>query len=501
MSATVESQMSVDCHFVPVLSGNRWLNPQAAAHGNVFNPSTGEVIARVPQCDAAIVDLIVQSATAAFPGWSKTPAPSRASILFRYKAKLEAAFEELAQLVTRENGKTLEEARGDVRRGIEVVDFACGISHLGKGEMLPQLADGIDGATMREPIGVCAGITPFNFPAMVPLWMFPIAIACGNTFILKPSEKVPLTAVRLAELALESGLPPGVLNIVHGGRETVDALLEHPGIVAISFVGSTQVAEHVYVTGCRHGKRVQAAGGAKNVLVVMPDADPDATTRAIMGSAFGCAGQRCMAGSILMGVGNSAPQVRDRVAAAIDKLLIDDTSANPKAEFGPVIDAAASDRIRRTITLGEQSGARLVRGGIEPIRDRGFFVAPTLFEQATPDMPLAREEIFGPVLTMLHPRDLDEAIAWANRSPYGNGAVIFTSSGGAARQFAREVQCGMIGVNVGIPAPMSVFAFSGWNRSFFGDLHVQGTEGVMFYTRQKIVLSRWDNAYQRTQGW
>ncbi len=486
---------------VPCLAGERWFVPSNRATGAVFNPSRGEVIASVPMCGEAEVDAIVQAAAVAFKTWSQTPSPARAAKMFAFKATLEAHFEELAAIVTRENGKTLEEARGDVRRGIEVVDFACGISHLAKGEMLPQLADGIDGATMRKPIGVCAGITPFNFPAMVPLWMFPIAIACGNTFILKPSEKVPLTAVRLAELALESGLPPGVLNIVHGGREAVDALLEHPGLAAISFVGSTRVAEHVYVTGCRYGKRVQAAGGAKNVLVVMPDADPDATTRAIMGAAYGCAGQRCMAGSILMGVGDAASQVRDRVVAAIDRLLIDDTSANPKAEFGPVIDAAARDRIRQAIRLGEQSGARLVRGGTEPIRDRGFFVAPTLFEQATPDMPLAREELFGPVLTMLAPSSLDEAIAWANRSSYGNGAVIFTSSGGAARQFAREVQCGMIGVNVGVPAPMSVFAFSGWNRSFFGDLHVQGIEGVMFYTRQKIVLSRWDSAYRRTQGW
>mgnify|MGYP003390088835 CR=1 FL=1 len=486
---------------VPVLAGERWFVPQASSWGAVHNPSRGEVIARVPMCGAAEVDAGVQAATAAFVTWSKTPAPARAAKMFAFKAQLETHFEELAALITRENGKTLDEARGDVRRGIEVVDFACGVSHLCKGETLPQVADGIDGVTMREPIGVCAGITPFNFPAMVPLWMFPIAIACGNTFILKPSEKVPLTAVRLAELALEAGLPPGVLNIVHGGREAVDALLEHPGIAAISFVGSTRVAEHVYVTGCRHGKRVQAAGGAKNVMIVMPDADPDATTRAIMGAAFGCAGQRCMAGSILMGVGDAAPQVRDRIAAAIDNLVIGDTSANPKADMGPVIDSASRERILRSIELGVAERAALVRGGKHESQSRGFFISPTLFDQASPDMHIAREEIFGPVLTMLRPRDLDEAIAWANRNPYGNGAVIFTSSGGAARQFAREVQCGMVGVNVGVPAPMAAFAFSGWNRSFFGDLHVQGTEGVMFYTRQKIVLSRWDNAYRRTQGW
>ena len=486
---------------VPVLVGERWVTPQVGDWSPVFNPSRGEQIARVPHCGATEVDAVVQSATTAFIGWSKTPAPARAAKLFSFKAKLETHFEELAALITRENGKTLEEARGDVRRGIEVVDFACGIAHLCKGENLPQVADGIDGVTMREPIGVCAGITPFNFPAMVPLWMFPIAIACGNTFILKPSEKVPLTAVRMAELFLEAGLPPGVLNIVHGGREAVDALLEHPGIAAISFVGSTRVAEHVYVTGCRHGNRVQAAGGAKNVMIVMPDAEPSATVRAIMGASYGCAGQRCMAGSILMGVGDAASQIRDPIATAIDKLVIGDTSANPQADMGPVIDSAARDRIVQTIEMGVAEGASLVRGGKHESQSGGFFVPPTLFDEASPDMHIARDEIFGPVLTILRPRDLDEAIAWANRSPYGNGAVIFTSSGGAARQFAREVRCGMVGVNVGVPAPMAAFAFSGWNRSFFGDLHVQGTEGVMFYTRQKIVLSRWDNGYRRTQGW
>ena len=486
---------------VPMLAGERWSTREGVTWARVCNPSTGDLIGRVPLCGPAEVDEAVRAAQAAFGSWSRTPVAERATRMFAFKSRLEAHFEELAALVTHENGKTLEEARGDVRRGIEVVDFACGIAHLSKGEMLPQLAEGIDGVTMREPIGVCAGITPFNFPAMVPLWMFPVAIACGNCFILKPSEKVPLTAVRLAELALEAGIPPGVLNLVHGGSDTVDALLAHPGIAAISFVGSTRVAEHVYVTGCRHGKRVQAAGGAKNVMVVMPDADPGPTVRAIMGAAYGCAGQRCMAGSLLMGVGDATTAVRDQLAEAIDKLVVDDTSANPRAEMGPVIDAAAQQRIWSTIEQGTRDGAKLVRGGVQSIREHGFFVAPTLFEQAQPDMSIAREEIFGPVLTMLHPHDLDEAIAWANRSAFGNGAVIFTNSGGAARQFAREIACGMVGVNVGVPAPMAAFAFSGWNRSFFGDLHVQGTEGVMFYTRQKIVLSRWDSAYRRTQGW
>jgi malonate-semialdehyde dehydrogenase (acetylating)/methylmalonate-semialdehyde dehydrogenase len=486
---------------VPLLCGEKWYVPENTEFASVNNPSLGETIARVPMCGASEIDAAVQAAQQAFGMWSRTPPPVRASRMFAYKAVLESRFEELAALVTRENGKTLEEARGDVRRGIEVVEFACSISHLCKGETLPQVAENIDGLTMREPLGVCAGITPFNFPAMVPLWMFPLSIACGNTFILKPSEKVPLTAVRLAELALTAGIPPGVLNVVHGGRAAVDALLAHPGIAAISFVGSTGVASHVYATGCRHGKRVQAAGGAKNVMVVMPDAEPTATIRAIMGAAYGCAGQRCMAGSIVMGVGDAASHVREQLSAAIDQLVIDDTSANPRAEMGPVIDASARERIWKVIQQGQREGARLVRGGTETIRERGFFVAPTLFEQGRPEMSIASDEIFGPVLTMLHPQNLSEAIDWANRSQFGNGAVIFTTSGGSARQFTRDIACGMVGVNVGVPAPMAVFSFSGWNGSFFGDLHVQGVEGVMFYTRQKIVLSRWDQAYRRTQGW
>jgi malonate-semialdehyde dehydrogenase (acetylating)/methylmalonate-semialdehyde dehydrogenase len=489
-----------DAPVVPMLAGDQWWSPETTQYSPIYNPSREEIIARVPLGGPAEVDRAVQAAVRAFPGWSRTPAPARATKLFAFKARLESHCDELSALITRENGKTLDEARGDVRRGIEVVDFACGISHLTKGESLPQMAEHLDGVTVREPLGVCVGITPFNFPAMVPLWMFPLAIACGNTFVLKPSEKVPLTAVRLAELFLAAGIPPGVLNVVHGGREAVDALLVHPQVAAVSFVGSTRVAEHVYTTGCRHGKRVQAAGGAKNVMVVMPDAEPDSTIRAILGAAYGCAGQRCMAGSLLLGVGDAAPLVEQRLAEAIDQLLVDDTSANPAAQMGPVIDAEAKERAGAYIDRAARGGARVVQGGRQGSPERGFFVRPTLLAEVGPDSAAAQDEIFGPVLTMLHPRDLDEAIAWANRSPYGNGAVIFTSRGGAARQFAREIQCGMVGVNVGVPAPTAVFPFSGWNRSFFGDLHVQGSEGVMFYTRQKLVLSRWDSDYQRQQG-
>jgi malonate-semialdehyde dehydrogenase (acetylating) / methylmalonate-semialdehyde dehydrogenase len=490
-----------DTPAVPLLAGEEWWSPENVRCAPVFNPSRGEIIARVPLGGPAEVDRAVTAAVRAFPAWSRTPAPARGAKMFAYKAQLEAHFEELAALVTRENGKTLDEARGDVRRGIEVVDFACGIAHLTKGEALPQVAEHLDGVTLREPLGVCADITPFNFPAMVPLWMFPLAIACGNTFVLKPSEKVPLTAVLLAELALAAGIPPGVLNIVHGGRAAVDALLVHPQIAAISFVGSTRVAEHVYSTACQHGKRVQAAGGAKNVMVVMPDAEPDPTIRAILGAAYGCAGQRCMAGSILLGVGDAAPQVEVRLREALERLIVADTSANPAAGMGPVIDAAAKERASGYVEQGRKDGARVIQGTVDQAPSAGFFVRPTLLANASPDSATAQDEIFGPVLTMLTPRDLQEAIRWANRSPYGNGAVIFTSDGGAARHFARELHCGMVGINVGVPAPMAVFAFSGWNRSFFGDLHVQGTEGVLFYTRQKLILSRWDATYQRQQGW
>jgi malonate-semialdehyde dehydrogenase (acetylating) / methylmalonate-semialdehyde dehydrogenase len=483
------------------LIGGRPVVPAGATLADVFNPSRGEVIARVPLGGAAEVDAAVQAAATAFRGWAATPVPRRAAILFRYKQLLDSNFDALARLVTQENGKTLDEARGDVRRGIEVVDFACGIGQLAKGESLPQVADQIDAVTMREPIGVCAGITPFNFPAMVPMWMFPLAIACGNAFILKPSEKVPLTANRLAELFAEAGLPDGVFNVVHGGRDVVDALCMHPGIAAVSFVGSSSVAKHVYALAAAHGKRCQAAGGAKNVLLVMPDAEPDSTLRAILGSSFGCAGQRCMAGSVLMGVGRrTADEWRERVSGALATLKVDDTSANDAAGMGPVIDAAAQARIERVVAGAPQTGAEVAfRGGRGP--GPGFFVAPTLLDRVQPQMAVFQDEIFGPVLSLLRPDSLDDALATMNRLSFGNGATIFTGSGAAARQFTREIQCGMLGINIGVPAPMALFAFSGWNASFYGDLHVQGTEGVMFYTRQRVVLSRWDKSYVRSQGW
>lgn len=481
--------------------GGQWTDSSATQTLSVFNPSTGQIIAETPLSGTSDVDHAVQCATAAFPKWADTPISKRAEIMFRYKALLETNFDALSRLITRENGKTLAEAQGDLRRGIEVVEFACGIAHLIKGETLPQISTALDGASTYEPLGVCAGITPFNFPAMVPMWMYPIAIACGNCFVLKPSEKVPLTAIRLAQLFAEAGLPDGVLNIVLGGREVVDALCTHPGIAAVSFVGSSRVAEHVYSLGCAHGKRVQAAGGAKNVMLVMPDAEPDSTVRAVMGAAFGCSGQRCMAGSLVMGVGDAGQSVVKRLDDAAQGIKLLPTDSHDDAEMGPVIDAAARDRLFDVIEGAEAQGARLVRDGRRNLPTDGFFVGPTLLDNVTPDMKLAKTELFGPVLSIGHPESLDEAIEWINGSGYGNGAVIFTRSGGAARHFARSVNCGMIGVNVGVPAAVSVFAFSGWNDSFRGDLHVQGTEGVRFYTRQKVVFSRWDDAYVRTQGW
>ena len=486
---------------VPHLIDGRQVIPTAAEQSRVYNPATGEIIAVTPYGGRDEVDQAVQAAHEAFASWSVLPPTRRAEILLGCRAHIAAHREDLAQLICQENGKTRDEARGDVTRGLEVLDFACGIPHLLKGESLPQVAEQIDGITTREPLGVCVGITPFNFPVMVPMWMFPLAIACGNAFVLKPSDKVPQSANRLVQLFHEAGLPPGVLNVVHGQRDTVQLLCAHPLVRSISFVGSTPVARAVYEMGTRFGKRVQAAGGAKNVLLVMPDADLDSTLRAVMGSAFGCAGQRCMAGSLLMGIGHIAEPFRERLLDAMHTLKLGDPLGEEGIGMGPVIDQGARDRLFEVIEQESHRDGQLARDGREQLPARGFFVGPTLFDQVSPDERLFGQELFGPVLSMLHPRSLDEAIQCLNRLPYGNGATIFTSSGAAAREFARRIQCGMVGVNIGVPAPMAVFSFSGWGESFFGDLHVQGMEGVHFFTRQKVVLSRWDAGYVRQHGW
>src|SRR5574341_405177 len=459
----------------------------------ILEPATGKVLARIPRSSPADVAVAVEAAAAASPSWRDTPVPDRVQILFRYKVALEREREELARLVARENGKLLDDARGEVRRGIEVVDLACGMPTLLMGETVEGIARGIDSWSVRVPLGVVAGICPFNFPAMIPLWMFPIAIAAGNAFVLKPSERTPLTAMRLAELFTEAGLPPGVLRLVHGARETSDALVDHPLVRAVSFVGSEAVAQHVYARAAAAGKRVQALAGAKNHLVVMPDADLEAASAAILGSAFGAAGQRCLAGSVAIPVeGAAEPLVaalsgRAAAMAPGDPLITD-------SAMGPVIREEARARIVDWIGKGLAEGARLVVDGRKPAGappPGGFFLGPSIFDFVRPEMTIAREEIFGPVLSVVRAGSLDEAIEIANRSRYGNTASIFTRSGAAARAFRTRVEAGMVGINVGVAAPMAFFPFAGWKGSFYGDLHATGKDAVRFYTETRVVIERW----------
>ena len=476
---------------VPMLVGGRWEPSRSSRFGAVFNPSTGVQIARVPLGTADDVDRAVTAAANALPAWAETPAVERARVLFRFHQRLVDQADELARLVTREHGKTLSESRASVQRGIEMVEFACGIPSLLMGQTLPNIARDVDCETVRHPVGVCAGITPFNFPVMVPLWMIPVALACGNTFVLKPSEKVPLSAVRLGELLMESGLPEGVLNIVHGDRECVDALLSHPLVAAISFVGSTSVARHVYETGTRNGKRVQAAGGAKNHLIIMPDADLDQAALAVQASAFGCAGERCMAGSLAMPVGGIADRFVDRLRDLAGKMRVGPTDGDGEVDMGPVITRDHRRRVIDYLEIGRAEGAELVLDGRGVVEGSGFLIGPSVLDRVEPEMRVAREEIFGPVLSVVRVANLEEALAAGRSCPYGNGASIFTRSGWAAREFKHRFNAGMIGINVGVPAPMAWFPFTGWNQSFFGDLHIQGVEGVQFYTRQKMTMTRW----------
>ncbi len=464
---------------------------QATGSEPVLEPATGRTLARVPLCGPADVDVAVRAASDAFPGWRAVPVPDRAQVLFRYKALLERELEALAASVSRENGKLLADARAEVRRGIEVVDFACGMPTLAQGRTVEGIARGIDSHTWRVPVGVVAGICPFNFPAMIPLWMFPLAVAAGNTFVLKPSERTPATGLRLAELLHEAGLPPGVLNVVHGGREAVDALLDHPLVRAVSFVGSEGVARHVYARAAASGKRVQAMAGAKNHLLVLPDADLDATVTAVMGSAFGAAGQRCLAGSVLVPVGAAADPLLERLAAEARGARIGDPFAADSA-MGPVIREDARTRVRRFIEVGLSEGAALVVDGREAAAPgEGTFIGPTILDRVRPESSLARDEIFGPLLSTVRAQSVEEAVELANRSRYGNAASIFTSSGRAAAYFRRNVEAGMVGVNVGVAAPMAFFPFAGWKSSFFGDLHATGEDAVRFYTETRVVIERW----------
>jgi malonate-semialdehyde dehydrogenase (acetylating)/methylmalonate-semialdehyde dehydrogenase len=478
----------------PVFIDGKWKELTGLDTSPVYNPSRGEVISGVPLCGVNEVNDAVSAAAEAFPAWRDTPPVERARLFFRYRQLVEANFDRLCQMVTREHGKTLAEARGSAYRGMENIEYACSIPTLLMGDTLENIANGVDCETLLQPLGVCVGITPFNFPAMVPLWMFPLALACGNTFVLKPSEKVPLTALYLIELLEQAGLPKGVLNLVHGGRECVDALLTHPKVRAISFVGSSPVAKHIYETGTRHGKRVQANGGAKNHIVIMPDADVPRTTEALATAAFGCAGERCMAGSTAITVGAAAERLLPSLVQAARAIKVGPTDIATQPDMGPVITAQHRDRVLQLVESGENEGAKVICDG-RNLRVReapsGFFLGATIVDQVQNEMTLAREEVFGPVLNVMRMDDLDHAIEVANRSAYGNGTAIFTNSGKAAREFKHRVKAGMVGINVGVPATMAMFPFTGWNDSFYGDLHIQGKEGVQFYTQQKVVSTRW----------
>jgi malonate-semialdehyde dehydrogenase (acetylating)/methylmalonate-semialdehyde dehydrogenase len=462
--------------------------------GEVFNPANGEVTGRVGLANGADADGAVTAAAAAFPAWRSTPPLQRARIMFRFKELMEAHLDELTAMVSAEHGKVANDARGSLVRGLEVAEFACGAPHLLKGHFSEDVGRGIDSHSIRQPLGVCVGITPFNFPAMVPLWMFPLAIVCGNTFVLKPSEKVPSTSLRLAELLTEAGLPDGVMNVLHGDREAVDALLTHPGVAAVSFVGSTPVAQHVHRTASEHGKRVQALGGAKNHMVVMPDADLDQAADALIGAAYGSAGERCMAISVAVAVGDAvADALLERLRPRVANLRLGPAD-DPEAEMGPLITREHLQRVRGYVGLGVEEGADLAVDGRErtvPGHESGYFLGGCLFDHVTPAMRIYREEIFGPVLCVVRVADFDAALELVNDHEYGNGTAIFTRDGDTARTFSSRVQAGMVGINVPIPVPMAFHSFGGWKRSLFGDIHVHGSEGIHFYTRLKTVTSRW----------
>jgi malonate-semialdehyde dehydrogenase (acetylating)/methylmalonate-semialdehyde dehydrogenase len=444
---------------------------------------------------ASEVNAAVEAAAAAFPAWRDTPAIERARLLFRYRHLVEENFDHLCSSISLEHGKTLVESRGSLYRGMENIEYACGAPTLLFGDTLENIARNVDCETTLQPLGVCVGITPFNFPAMVPLWMFPLAIACGNTFVLKPSEKVPLTAVLLAELIEKAGLPKGVLNVVHGGRECVEALITHPKVSAVSFVGSSPVARYIHETGTRSGKRVQANGGAKNYIVVMPDADLPRSVEALSTAAFGCAGERCMAGSTALAVGGAADALVTQLVDAARSIKVGRTDTSmSQPDMGPLVTAEHRDRVRGLVDSGEREGATLAcdgRGISVADAPNGFYLGATIVDNVRETMTLAREEVFGPVLNVMRMEDLGHAIETANRSSYGNGASIFTSSGAAAREFKHRVKAGMVGINVGVPATMAMFPFTGWGASFYGDLHIQGREAVQFYTQQKTTTTRW----------
>ncbi len=465
--------------------------------GPVYNPATGEQTAAVDFASVAVVDLAVQSAKDALPEWRDTSLARRTKVMFAFRDLVEKHREDLAKLLVAEHGKVINDARGEVQRGLENVEFACGISQLIKGEMSENVSTAVDSYSIRQPLGVTAGITPFNFPAMVPMWMYPLAIACGNTFVLKPSEKDPSASVLSAELLQQAGLPDGVFNVVHGDKAAVDRILEHPDIAAVSFVGSTPIARHIYETGTANGKRVQALGGAKNHMIVLPDADMDLAADAAVNAGYGSAGERCMAISVLVTVGDAADQLLPKVQERMKAIKVSEGSAED-ADMGPLVTAAHRDRVAGYIDTGVAEGATLVEDG-RPLahEEEGFFVGPTLFDHVRPDMTIYQDEIFGPVLSTVRVNDYEEAMKLIEDNPYANGVAIFTNDGGAARKFQNEVPVGMVGINVPIPVPTSYYSFGGWKSSLFGDLHMYGPEGVRFWTRGKVVTSRWPDPSHR----
>jgi len=465
--------------------GGKFRDSRADKTQPIPNPATGETIASLPYSTRDEINEAIAAAKKAFPGWSETPVPERAQVMFRFKALFDTHIDELSAIVTQENGKTLDESRGEVKRAIEVIDFACGAPTLMMGQNLDQIAKGIDEELTRFPVGVVAGITPFNFPNMVPMWMIPVAIVTGNTFVLKPSQLTPLSAMRIAELLQEAGLPEGVFNVVHGANDAVNHLLTHPDVAGVSFVGSATVAAYIYATAAANGKRVQALGGAKNHILVMDDADLELSAPHVISSAFGNAGQRCLAGSVAVGVGKIGDALVRELANDAAKLKVG-PGTDPKTTLGPVI---RGERKAKLIEYIE--GAQLVSDGRSVELKDGFFLGPTIFDRVTPNMKIWKEELFGPVLSVMRASDIDEALNLLNASTYGNMASIFTGSGKYAREFKRRAQAGMLGVNIGVAAPMAFFPFTGWKNSFFGDLHATGQDSVRFYTRHKVITTRW----------
>ena len=490
---------TVDVETLQNFVGGSWHTASVHDSLDVNNPATGDMLARVPLSSAEDVDRAVAAAVRAFDGWRRTPATERIQYLFAFKQKLEEHLEDLARTITTEAGKTLAEARGEVRRGIENVECAAGIPSLAMGYNMEDIASGIDEMMIRQPLGVVAAITPFNFPGMIPLWFLPYAIACGNCFVLKPSERVPVTSHKLFKILASLGLPPGVVSLVNGGRAAVDALLDHPDVRAISFVGSSPVAQYIYSRAAAAGKRVQCQGGAKNPIIVMPDADVDMTVKLTMDSAFGCAGQRCLAASIAVPIGEARQTFTPRLLEAAAARRVG-YGLEPNVEMGPVITAESRQRIEGLVQRGESSGGRVLVDGRRtsiPGFEKGHFIRPTVVEFDKPGGELAQTEIFGPVLSLSHVATLDDAIAAVNASSFGNMACIFTTSGAAARKFRYEVRAGNVGVNIGVAAPMAFFPFSGWRGSFFGDLHAQGRDAIEFFMDKKIVVERWPKEWSR----